>query len=344
MTTTTTPDMDAAGRRYLDEAANGLDDLPLREREELLSDIADAIAELGDVADYDDLTTRLGRPSEFVREIRVSSGARGRAERVTAVGQDEPPLFDRWFHAGVAGLRWIGREMEPVWWIVRGLVVLALLLGWWGRPYVDELVVMTLVVVSASLAVGARSRVKAGRTGRRDNLVLPRGIATVVLGVVAVMMLATYASAYDNEVVGGAVVGSGPMDEGAVTVGGVAASNLYAFDAEGNRLSGVRIFDQDGRRLQVWSEVGPDMDPSASGTALGLDLFDEFPVDHSRPVNGGAPVTGQADGWPASPGPVEPAAAADPEATSGSEVAPGGLEAAAEGADSTPVPPAEPVG
>ncbi|MBC7460746.1 MAG: hypothetical protein H7287_05245, partial [Thermoleophilia bacterium] len=61
---TTTHDVDAAGHRYLDEAEANLADLPARDRGELLSDISDAIAELGAAAavDYDMLVARLGSP------------------------------------------------------------------------------------------------------------------------------------------------------------------------------------------------------------------------------------------------------------------------------------------
>lgn len=356
---TTSHDTDAAARRYLDEAEANLADLPARDRGELLSDISDAIAELGDpsTVDYDLLVARLGSPEEFAREIRRSAGAAEATEARVRDLRPRPAIVrepasgstgaapaalegaaeadtPRAVAAVAAGFRWVGSEFEPVWWFVRAFVLAglaALLLHGLGAGFV---LFVAVAILATSIVQGVRAR-RARSVTESASVRTARGIGVVVLGIGSLLFLlaivgveggsswsdgdpyiASYPVAADGS--GGAdLVGpNGPIE------------NIYAFDAEGNRLNDVRLYDQNGVPLELGARL---QDPSRRllADASSSAVFNAFPIRYFDP--GTATVANPDAGWPESPGPLVPAAP-----MAGTDLAVPGTAAAA------PVPPAVP--
>lgn len=320
------PTTDAA-RRYLDEAAAQLDDLPVEERGELLSDIADALAEVegSDAADFDRLVLRLGRPAAFADEIRRSSGApaRNSVGGADEAGQQEsgPSVRDRVIDASSERLAWAGRELEPIWWVLRGglvAVVSAVVIGF--RLY--DAVALTSVLVVASIALGARARSRAvADPTPRANLL--RGLAILiaapVLIVVAMGITSGSSDVYYVEEPSTSAEREGALSSpanGDIT-------NIYAFDADGNRLLNVRLFDQIGLPVDVGASSEVDPLRRRVVDASGTELRNAFPIRYVDESTG--TVLDPDAGWPTSPGPIAaPAttAAVDSPATTAPNPAP----------------------
>ncbi|MCW2923620.1 MAG: dolichyl-phosphate-mannose--protein O-mannosyl transferase [Thermoleophilia bacterium] len=304
MTTATNDTIDAAARRYLDEAAAGLDDLPLRDREELVSDIADAIAESGGgtAVDYATLVARLGAPDDFARELRVSSGAAARPDVAPAGGPDAPGAVDVALRAIGSALRWAGTELEPLWWVVRALAVVMFLVLLFGGSRGDA-AAWSVLLLLLSLAWGVAGRVARTRSGGRgDRWAAPRGAALVGLGLLVV------AGAVSAVGTSQSVVYEGDASDPAAAVATDAnlhgpngvVSNVYAFDADGNRLNDVRLYDQDGAPLDVGASDDPDR--RRLDDARGGQVMNAVPIRYVEP--GTDHVDDPDAGWPASPGPL----------------------------------------
>ncbi|MBC7460243.1 MAG: hypothetical protein H7287_02675, partial [Thermoleophilia bacterium] len=222
--------------------------------------------------------------------------------------------------AVASGLRWVGSEFEPVWWLVRAFVIasiVALVAGGVGSGFS---VLAALGILVASIVIGVRRRRNRTMT-ESASVRTARGIGVVVLGIGSLLVLLAIVDrgAYSNP--GPAYVESNPvtLDESA----GLGMSgpngpvyNLYAFDAGGNRLTDVRLFDQYGMPLNLGASVS---DPSRrlSSDSSSSAVYNAFPIRYYEP---GTTIVADPDaGWPASPGALGPVAppsiAAPPSAT-----------------------------
>ncbi|GEN79690.1 hypothetical protein [Actinotalea fermentans] len=246
-----------------------------------------------------DLTRRFGPAAAYAAELRASAGlgepagggsrrprlqgrAVARARRIaggvrTAVEDSIRPALDTPAGRTAVGLAELCR---PLWWVVRGwlwfvLVVRVLgVLRWGGVP--PEVSVRDFVPASplgwlvagaamlASLEVGRR-RLARGTWSRR---------AALALSVAAVVSLPWAVSTVWGRVDGaGEAVQYVPYEvevpvpaepEDGVYVGGMLVSNLFVYDAAGNPLDRVQIFDDRGRPVrttydggwQLWSLPG----------------------------------------------------------------------------------------
>ncbi len=279
---------DDAARRYIDEAASHLADLPVSEREELASGIADAIAEFdGTVVSYDGLVSRLGAPANFADEIRSSSGAPPRTPIMgsTPVSRTGPSILKR--AAGITRrtLRWIGLELEPLWWVVRAMAVALLLFGLTGiAAGNDDLrVEITFILLLASFALGIWARIRRD-DAPRDSKLLIRGATLIILGSVVVFSTAAYATNRSLTVIGD------PYPELVTAPYGLAASdgrnitNIYAYDRSGSPLEDVRLYDQDGIPIEIGTpDFGWDPDRRRVLDTREADQLNTFPIRYYEP-------------------------------------------------------------
>ena len=221
------------------------------------------------------------------RVLELASGARGALAPVLAT-----PLGRRVVTSLVA--------LRPLWWVVRGWVwfVLGVSALWTGfaryHPlgfYVPMhvgawLLLAALVVLSIAIGRGLGAQRRWAR----------RGFAA--LNVVAVLALPTTLSNFDNELrrellSGGTeyievpVYEQVPVVDG-VYVDGMLVSNLFVYDADGNPLERVQIFDDRGRPVRTtyddgdsaWSLPGV-VDPwvfSPDTTADGRERWNVYPL------------------------------------------------------------------
>lgn len=262
------PDVTAFVARVRELLADLSEEDRLELTEGLEADLADQVAEQGGGV--------LGDPEAYARELRAAGGfdpaPRRRLPAVTRM-----PLPERldavrgWWDAQVARPRvrpvWdVIAALRPAWWVLRGWAVAVLLArlvpGWedYGLawlPGVDPVlaVVLLVVCVAGSALVGlGRIWPGAGGPGARG------AVARLVLvglnvGAVAALVVVNaeledhlwdrYSQGYEQ-----AYVGATGADQGVLNRG-EQVCNIAAYDADGQPLTGVQLFDQAGRPLDV---------------------------------------------------------------------------------------------
>jgi hypothetical protein len=267
---------------FVDQVRARLADLGDEEREELVGglegDIDELVSDGGSVAE-------LGDPRAYADELRAAAGLE-RMRRVEPVVGHAPAvrapfrtqlaaLTERvldgsrrvWDElVSVPGLRllWeVAVALRPAWWLVRAwaaVQLLSLLTSTDGR--IDVLprvgppgfaLGVLLVAVVVSVQIG-RGRLW---PGTRLSSLFPR-LLLLGLNVLAVFVLlvvvplvptqdrmsSTFEHGYSIGS-GGDLRGSGLMYRGAPV------ENVFPYDTQGNPLTGVQLFDQDGRPLQL---------------------------------------------------------------------------------------------
>lgn len=234
----------------------------------LEADLADALADESRLAagsDVADLRARFGDPRDYARELRLAAGLPEPADE----GPDLRSPAQRAWARVRAGLERMGSELgaqpwwpplrdflvslRPVWWLARAWVVyqviafvLGLRQGWLPRDPVTMLVLAVLAVVSVQWG--------RGRWVPRRGRVLP----VLVSGVAAVLLVPVVAVASDSEVTrmqySTQYVETQPQD--GVWVDGMQVSNLFVYDAEGNALTDVQVYDDRGRPVRTVTDGG----------------------------------------------------------------------------------------
>ncbi|WP_377644454.1 hypothetical protein [Oryzobacter terrae] len=310
---------------YVGAVRAWLGDLPQEEVDDLTAgmqaDLAERAAESG--ARLGDL---LGEPEAYASELRAAAGLPPRAEGSRyGVGTRRGVVAEVAVALRAAGARtltrspWL-RDLRPVWWVARGVAlggVVAAMLGG-GR--------FLLMVLGASLSFWAGRVIAARevRSGPGTFLAVVNVVAALALVPVAVWVLDSR-----TEVVGSAVSDSG------VWVNGGSVSNLYVYDAAGQRVPGARVFDQFGQPVSLDPSVvtvvtGPD----GEATAWPPDTvtLSVFPVRGS----GSDAWSGEPESWvpPLSISPLPEQVAPSP--------SPSPSEAPSSGASGPPSPSASP--
>lgn len=247
----------------------------------LEADLADALAdEVAPAGTRGDLIALFGPPADYARELRVAAGlpepeaaparlglrarlrgmrgdVRRTALRATAGIRRQP-----WW----PGVREFGVAVRPLWWVLRAWVVYQLLLqlaggryangggkgGWVPADFQTWLLLTGLVVVSVQWGRG----LWLPRSGRW--LPTATGVLAVVLLVPAVIWAGNGAvrwqTQYDTAYVEQPYDGV-PREDG-VWVDGMQVSNLFVYDAEGNPLTDVQVYDDRGRPVHTTSDGG----------------------------------------------------------------------------------------
>jgi hypothetical protein len=243
--------------------------------------------------------------------------------------------------------------LRPAWWVLRGYLV-AMVLAWLlddsGQPLGllprigGSEVVAALLLVSAVLGSVWLGRRSAGLT-RWPRYALWSGTVVLVLVALGGFLNADSSSRGSNyqDVAFGAAPFAVPYADGSPV------EDVYAYDSEGRLLTGVRLFDQDGRPIRLSERWCPDqapgngLDPAPGGfdrnelsaptaPAGGTGVYPYCPA--SPPFGGLTPTPTPSAPTPAASTPATPSAAASPPAANGSAT-PG---APATGSARPPVP------
>jgi hypothetical protein len=227
-----------------------LSDLPAEEVDDLTdgleADLAEAYAE--------DLQRELPDPSAYATELRTAAGLPVRPKvrgglLAGVVGgwrdtRTDIAIAVRRNPALSAALDFLA-ELRPAWWILRAWVAyeMVALLSGARDSYVPTEVVQWLILVAFAVV-----SVQWGRGSWRFRG-LPGLIA--VGNVVAVVMLVPVLHSADSPSSGGYY--SQPVAEQqdltGVYLNGAPVTNIFAYGADGKRLEGVQLFDQDGKPL-----------------------------------------------------------------------------------------------
>lgn len=229
----TTPD------QYAQAVRDALADHP--EREELLEDLDDHLAEIAEESDVP-LEERLGPPSAYAEELVAAYGGRPTVEMPRS--RWRPGAGLRRAHGGLMAMGPYRSlvaflpELRPGWWVLRGYAVGMLLLapftGAWlvpGNP-IEWLVVG--VVVWASVWFGRRSH------GRVVGVLLVLANAAAGLIVLGGLIDASHSSDREPVSVSYAVTGGSP---------GFDVSNIKPYAKDGTPLTDVYLYDQDGNPI-----------------------------------------------------------------------------------------------
>lgn len=250
---------------YVREVRVELADLPVEDVDDLTggmeADLSELAAESGG-----DLVGRLGSPSLYAAELRVAAGL---PERVAGSAGRSRPLTQALANARVS-LRVLTQQhpwlrsvtaflvtLRPAWWLIRGYLgawaLWSMLLG--GnrgfRPQSLREYVLALVAVVVSVQLG---RGWLGQKAVSRPLLV---VVNVVAGIVALMAWGSGAGSYYYT--------SDYSPPAGVLLDGEQVGNIFAYDSEGKRITGVRLFAQDGRPLG-----GGDGSSDQNGNLIGV--------------------------------------------------------------------------
>lgn len=252
---TTTADVEA----YAARVRAALAGLPAADRDDLLADLEDHLAEVAAEGPLDEL---LGSPQAYAAELRSSAGlpaGDGGPRRFQAL-TDQP-----WLRSTLDFLP----ELRPGWWVLRGVLVAWIVGLWLGFGY-PGVVVLSVLLVPASVLLGRKSVA--------DPRLRWAGIAASVAAVAALLLFFAVVS-YANSGIG--VEQPYPIQDPSGLYG---VTNLHPYDKDGRPLTDVQLFDQDGNPVELTGDV------DSSGNALtriprtttgGLEVANVYPQRQS---------------------------------------------------------------
>jgi hypothetical protein len=253
---------------YLAAVAEALAGLREAERQELLDDLAEHLAEL---ASDEDAAERLGTPAAYAAEFVASAGI-----EVPAPAPSRPPTLtgrlatagDRFRRSPVtAAVHAFLPELRPGWWVLRawaGLAILAAVASDDRSIFPIPDPVGNGFVALVALAAAVVGSVHVGRHGGGGG-----DRVLTALGMVGVAIALTQGGNHVEYVYDG---GFGHDDGSLVGPQGQYIQNIWPYDGEGNPLEGVLLFDQDGNPISVGDQgatsgvVIPGLFPQAQTT------------------------------------------------------------------------------
>lgn len=318
---------------FVDQVRARLSDLSEEEREELVggleADLSELVAERGNDQSGGDLQVDdlLGDPVRYADELRAAAGfgpslasprheRRPMAESTTSLLDGVRGIWADLMRApGIRGVWEMLTVLRPLWWVARAWAAVQLLDRFAGNneslvwiPSLESfgpLVWLAATVVSVQIGRGRYwpgSGVRAGRPGPRLLLAALNCFAVfVVLLVTSGISMRSYSEGFDD---GYRIRGSEP----GLTQGGHVVQNVFPYDAEGKPLTGVQLFDQNGRPLNVnrWYLNSPKAWRTGEGAAFNVfplvigrqaDQLPTPPLAVVPPVT--SPVPPEGDGSPA---------------------------------------------
>jgi hypothetical protein len=283
---TTTPDRSTEIASYLAAVERHLNDLPTHIRQDLMSELDTHLSEVAaDLEPGAALRDLLGSPEAYARELRDT--AEVEKEPVTIrmrrkFSDTAAPALARVKGAadkyavstGYADAAELRERLRPGWWVLRGAIVAALFVYWLASaqfgvtgysiigslPGLLLMIAVLLVCVWASMRLGAKAM---GWRGRRRRWMVAGGIAIVALAGYQFSWMIT--GAIPTRLVETQYVGGG-SEYGYI-------SDLYAYDENGNLLTGVYLFDQDGNPIFLGD---PTLCPSTPGNPFATPTEDDY--------------------------------------------------------------------
>ena len=238
---------------FVREVRAELADLPMEDVEDLTggmdADLTELAAECGG-----DLIGRLGSPRLYAAELRAAAGLPERG--AGSGGRQHRPLREQVALDRASLTRLVGRHpwlrsamaflvtLRPAWWLVRGYLAAWALWSMLSgstrgiRPHSFLHLVMAIAAIVVSVQLGRGWLRHLAMT--RPLLVLGNTIAVVVALVASTAGVTSGEMSYDAQA-------SGPP--AGVSLDGTYVGNIYVYDADGQRITGVRLFAQDGRPL-----------------------------------------------------------------------------------------------
>ena len=314
----------SAVRAYVASVRAELLDLAPEDVDDLIGGLeADLTERAAELPEGTDLTSAFGAPAAYAAELRSAADLPPRApvtpDQQSFLAAERARLHDAevsWRARGdalQARHTWLA-ELRPVWWVARGMILaivptLVLRVPLFGVGF------WLFALTGAALSFWWSRRRPAAATWSNRLAILASIVAAVLAFPVALTFMARVGWTDGN----GAVSAEpqyypGPvMGSDGVWVNGEMATNLYAYDANGNRLDRVRLYNQYGQAVAVptealipWSQQGGTIVTGPDGQPLKNPIL--MKPDGSLDVNRLVfPLRwGDLTGWQASSGGWEP--------------------------------------
>lgn len=292
-----TDDTPAEVEAYLAAVRETLSDLPSAERDDLLAEVEASLREAAD--DTGSIGARLGSPEEFAAELRSAAGLHEPPSAASRVSGRE--LLQRIAaDSRVAALRRLGAELAPIWWVLRGyLVVAGLATAWhtsWSAryPFVPRFgsaelglypivprfggaeVGLALIVLAVAVSVGLGLKwLNDGSSSRRS---------VVALNVVCLVLLLPVGSHLGGGARGTThvVVVHEPLTQPGLTYSGTPVRNIYPYSLDGKLLHDVLLYDGAGAPIEIGAEF-KDPNRRVLTTSSGAPIFYSFPIRYYEP-------------------------------------------------------------
>ncbi|GLK17312.1 hypothetical protein [Herbiconiux flava] len=266
----TIADFAAAVRRHLD-------DLPLEDIDDLTGGLE---ADLSEQASDEQGDLHLDDPAAYAEELRASAGLPPRTSSALPLRRRVEQRLDaleaatrRIAHSTRLGSGMVGFALavRPVWWVLRGWVVYQLLtVVVLGQSALVPTGLVMWVMLFASLVLSVqwgRGRWAPGRFLRGLR------VAVSVIAIVALPFVAVWAlnEARANEGSSSAVSYTDPTG---LWFDGQRVTNIFGYDAEGNPVTDLQLFDQNGEPLVATGAalVDEDFGYSEDGTTVTVPL------------------------------------------------------------------------
>lgn len=246
-------------RSYLDAVRAHLADVSERDLDDLLEDLEGHLIEVAAEGDGS-LEERLGSPAVYAEELRATADLPSRQIPKESLGARMRSSFERsalgrfvdtaWGSKAMVAARTFLPELRPGWWVLRAYLVVwaAGILsyeGYYTNPFVPNLgsyavgIAVTIGAIIASVAVGKAAQTQPN--ARRFSLLASVGIVAASLA--ALWNVGNvFQIQYD-------VVGDSIAPEYLSHPGGATINNICPYSTDGKLLSGVLLFDQDGRAI-----------------------------------------------------------------------------------------------
>lgn len=243
---------------------SALSDLPADEVDDLTdgleADLGERLAEYDAAHDGGGGVEELGDPVAYAEELRTAAGLPTRAPTRRGIAAEfaelrhAPSILRRDIRGLIARTPALGRgaaflvSLRPAWWVFRALAISALFAIWvGGAPFNGFTAVFGVAALIVSVQFGrGRWLPFAWMRALLLTLNIALAIATpfVIFGWATQLNNATYTESYAES-----IDPSGSGD--GLTSNGNEVSNIFAYDAQGDPLTDVQLFDQDGHPLNV---------------------------------------------------------------------------------------------
>jgi uncharacterized membrane protein len=292
-----------------------LADLPAMERDVLLEDLEQHLAEVGAEGEGS-LVDRLGPPEAYAVELRAAYTAGHQTTETTRTTQTAQTTQTNGAHlaesvraaaARVIDSDWARQivaflpELRPAWWVLRGylaaLILTAALSGGYSLGPIPNpttrhglfQIFATVVAIWLSVRIGRRSRA------------LPQGVrflavsANVLIVFIAIAVLGNMHNFAYSEIIGTAGPEQSPLNA-AFAAG--PSTNIYPYSQDGKPLTNVLLYDQDGRPITVQQSEAQTTYPTG---ADGKSITNAYPLTQRLP--NGDPVVAPRVAFPPWPTP-----------------------------------------
>jgi hypothetical protein len=259
--------------------------IPESQRESLLEDLEDHLAEVASESDVP-LEERLGKPEDYAAELRSAyagsapTPTRKKPVRDTVAALIASAIDTKTYRE----MHSLFPELRPGWWVLRAYLVVLILTflfstGQSLRPIPNPFSSRGLLQILATLVAIVIS-VRLGRRGLPRSMGW-RAAALVANVAIAIFALPVLVSMSTNH---GYVYAAPPHQYVTdVQAGYYPTTNIYPYTSDGRPLKDILLYDQNGRPLTITQLKYPGVITDYPLGADGRPIVNEYPLTQRHP-------------------------------------------------------------